>query len=52
VKKEYVLKTLDPAQVPDIESGPKRTLIVVLGTILGGLLSILVVLIRYFTKKN
>ena len=52
VKKEYVLKTIDPAQVPDTKDKPKRTLIVVLGTMLGGILSVLIVLIRYFTKKK
>nr|WP_026301368.1 Wzz/FepE/Etk N-terminal domain-containing protein [Colwellia piezophila] len=51
VKKEYVLKTIDPAQVPDEKSGPKRALIVVLGTMLGGILSVLIVLFRYFAKK-
>jgi LPS O-antigen subunit length determinant protein (WzzB/FepE family) len=52
VSAEYVLKTIDPAQVPEKKSGPKRALIVVLGTILGIILSIIVVLIRYFTKNN
>ncbi len=52
VKKEYVLKTIDPAQVPDTKDQPKRALIVVLGTMLGGILSVLIVLIRYFTKKD
>lgn len=52
VKAEYVLKTIDPAQVPDEKSGPKRALIVVLGTMLGGMLSVLIVLIRYFSKKE
>ncbi|TYK64715.1 Wzz/FepE/Etk N-terminal domain-containing protein [Colwellia echini] len=51
VKKEYVLKTIDPPQVPDTKDKPKRALIVVLGTMLGGILSILIVLVRYFTKK-
>lgn len=51
VKKEYVLKTIDPAQVPDTKAKPKRALIVVLGTMLGGMLSVLIVLIRYFSKK-
>jgi uncharacterized protein involved in exopolysaccharide biosynthesis len=48
---EYILKTIDPPQYPDKKSGPKRALIVVLGTMLGGMLSILIVLIRYFSKK-
>jgi len=52
VKAEYVLKTIDPAQVPDEKAGPKRALIVVLGTMLGGMLSVLIVLIRYFSKKD
>ncbi|MBU2870846.1 LPS O-antigen length regulator [Colwellia sp. E2M01] len=52
VKKEYVLKTIDPAQVPDIKDKPKRALIVVLGTILGGVLSVLIVLFRYFMRRE
>jgi len=52
VKPEYVLKTIDPAQVPDVKSGPKRALIVVLGTMFGGILSVLIVLIRYFSNKG
>lgn len=51
VKAEYVLKTIDPPQVPDEKAGPKRALIVVLGTMLGGMLSVFIVLIRYFSKK-
>ena len=52
VKKEYVLKTIDPAQVPDTKAKPKRALTVVLGTMLGGILSVLIVLIRYFSRKD
>jgi len=52
VKKEFVLKTIDPAQVPDIKDGPKRALIVILASMLGGILSMLIVLIRYFTRKE
>ena len=52
VSAEYVLKTIDPAQVPEKKAGPKRALIVVLGTMLGGILSVLIVLIRHFTKPN
>lgn len=52
VKKEYVLKTIDPAQVPDIKDNPKRGLIVVLGGMLGGFLSVLIVIIRHFTRKK
>jgi uncharacterized protein involved in exopolysaccharide biosynthesis len=52
VSKEYVLKTIDPANAPEEKAKPKRALIVVLGTMLGGILSVLIVLIRYFTKKS
>jgi LPS O-antigen subunit length determinant protein (WzzB/FepE family) len=52
VKAEYVLKTIDPAQVPEEKAGPKRALIVVLGTMLGGMLSVLIVLVRYFSRKD
>jgi len=51
VKTEYVLKTIDPAQTPEEKSKPKRALIVVLGTVLGGILSVIIVLIRYFSRK-
>ena len=52
VSKEYVLKTIDPANAPEEKAKPKRALIVVLGTMLGGILSVLIVLIRYFSNKN
>jgi len=52
VSDEYVLKTIDPAQVPDKKDQPKRALIVLLGTMLGGILSILIVLIGHFTNKK
>ena len=52
VSLEYVLKTIDPANAPEEKAKPKRALIVVLGTMLGGILSVLIVLIRYFTNKG
>ncbi len=52
VSKEYVLKTIDPANAPEEKAKPKRALIVVLGTMLGGILSVLIVLIRYFSSKS
>jgi uncharacterized protein involved in exopolysaccharide biosynthesis len=52
VSQEYVLKTIDPANAPDEKAKPKRALIVVLGTMLGGILSVLIVLIRYFSNKS
>ena len=52
VSSEYVLKTIDPANSPDEKAKPKRALIVVLGTMLGGILSVLIVLVRYFTNNG
>ncbi|UJF23132.1 Wzz/FepE/Etk N-terminal domain-containing protein [Shewanella sp. OMA3-2] len=52
VRDEYVFKTIDPALVPEEKAKPKRALIVVLGTMLGGMLAIMLVLIRYFSRKG
>lgn len=52
VSKEYVLKTVDPANTPDNKSKPKRALIVILSTVIGGILSVLIVLVRYFNNKS
>lgn len=45
---EYVFKTIDPAVVPEVPSQPKRRLIVMVATMAGGLLGILIVLLRSF----
>jgi uncharacterized protein involved in exopolysaccharide biosynthesis len=52
VRDEYVFKTIDTALVPELKAKPKRAIIVVLGVLLGGILSVLVVLIRYFSAKT
>ncbi|MGS0724737.1 Wzz/FepE/Etk N-terminal domain-containing protein, partial [Shewanella sp. 0m-11] len=52
VRDEYVFKTIDPALVPEEKAGPKRALICVLGTMLGGMLAVMIVLIRHFVKKE
>jgi len=49
---EYIFKTVDPAVVPELKAKPKRALIVVLGTMLGGILAVLIVLIRHFSQKS
>ncbi|WP_441002133.1 Wzz/FepE/Etk N-terminal domain-containing protein [Pseudocolwellia agarivorans] len=50
VKKEYVFKTIDSVQVPDQKDSPKRSMIIILGVLLGGVISICFVLIRHFRK--
>lgn len=52
IKDEYALKTIDPAQVPEEKYKPSRALICILGTVLGGMLSVLLVIVRYFTRDN
>ncbi|MCT7942937.1 Wzz/FepE/Etk N-terminal domain-containing protein [Shewanella holmiensis] len=52
VREEYVFKTIDPALVPEEKAGPKRALICVLGTMLGGMLAVMLVLIRHFVRKE
>ena len=52
VRDEYVFKTIDPALVPEEKSGPKRALLCILGVLLGGMLSITLVVIRYFMNKK
>jgi len=52
VRDEYVFKTIDPAMVPEEKSGPKRALIVVVATMLGGMLSVFIVLVRSFSNKT
>jgi uncharacterized protein involved in exopolysaccharide biosynthesis len=50
VSDEYVFKTVSPARVAEVKSKPKRALIAILGFILGGILSVIFVLIRYYFK--
>jgi uncharacterized protein involved in exopolysaccharide biosynthesis len=52
VEEEFVFKTIDPAVVPEEKDGPKRALICVLATLLGGMLGVTIVLIRFGFKKE
>ena len=52
VRPEYVFKTIDPAVVPEEKSKPSRALICVLGTLLGGMLGVVVVLIRHYARSE
>lgn len=52
VRDEYVFKTIDPALVPEEKSGPKRAILCVLGVLLGGMLSVMIVLLRHFVGKD
>lgn len=48
VSKDYVFNVIDPAVVPELKSGPKRSMICILGTLLGSMSGILLVLIRRY----
>jgi len=49
---EYVFETVDPAVVPQEKSEPKRALIAVIATMLGGMLGVFIVFIRAFVKNG
>lgn len=48
VREEYVFQVVDPAMVPDQKIAPRRSLIAVLGTLLGAMLALVGVLIRHY----
>jgi uncharacterized protein involved in exopolysaccharide biosynthesis len=49
---EYAFVTVSKAMVPEEKSKPKRALICILGTLLGGMLSVLLVLIRHYGRAK
>ena len=49
---EYVFVAVSPSMVPEEKSQPKRALICILGTLLGGMLSVLLVLIMHYARKS
>jgi len=48
VSKDYVFNVIDPAVVPELKSEPRRAIICVVGTMLGGVLGVLLVLLRHY----
>ncbi|WP_246069480.1 Wzz/FepE/Etk N-terminal domain-containing protein [Marinobacter piscensis] len=49
---EYVFKTVDPAVVPQEKSEPKRALIAVVATMLGGMLGVFTVFVVAFVRSG
>ena len=49
---EYAFTTVSRAMLPEEKSQPKRALICILATLLGGMLSVLVVLVMHYSSKN
>ena len=52
VRPQYVFKTIDPAVPPEQKSGPQRVLICILGTLLGSILAMGIVLVRHYSKSD
>ncbi len=52
VRPEYIFQTIDPAVIPEEKFKPKRSLIVILGFMLGCLIGTMFVLVRHFFKEN
>ena len=48
---DYAFVAVSPSMVPEEKSQPKRALICILGTLLGGILSVLTVLLLHFARK-
>ena len=48
---DYAFVAVSPSMVPEEKSQPKRALICILGTLLGGILSVLTVLVLRFARK-
>ena len=49
---EYAFVTVSRAMVPEEKSQPKRALVCILGTLLGGMLSVLWVLVRHYAFSS
>lgn len=52
VKTQYVMKTIDPAIVPELKFAPKRAIICIIGTTLGFVLGTIIALVRFFSKQR
>ena len=48
IHEDYVLVSLEPPFVPEMKSGPIRSLIVILSTVIAGMLSVMTVLFRHY----
>ena len=51
-REEYALDVIDPAVVPETKSAPRRALICILITLLGVILSVLIVLLRHYLFRK
>lgn len=49
---DYAFVAVSPSMVPEVKSKPSRASICVLGTMLGGMLSVIIVLIRHYIRSE
>jgi len=49
---EYAFVAVSPSMVPEVTSQPQRRFICILGTLLGGVLSVLLVLVMHYARKS
>ena len=52
VREEYVFKTIDPATVPEEKSSPRRAIICLVSTFLGGFFAIIYVIFRHYLNSE
>jgi len=52
VKRNYILQPIDTPFVPELRDYPRRTQMVIIGTLLGVIFSIMFVIIRYYLLKS
>lgn len=52
VQEEFVFKTVDPAVVPELKDGPKRALLCIFGVLVGGMLGVATILIRFAFRRD
>ena len=49
---DYAFVAVSPSMVPEEKSQPKRALICILGTLLGGMLSVFIVLVTHYVRGS
>ncbi|WP_025538755.1 Wzz/FepE/Etk N-terminal domain-containing protein, partial [Vibrio parahaemolyticus] len=52
VQEEFVFKVIDPALVPEVKDTPRRGLICIIGTLVGGIISVLIILVLFVYRKE
>lgn len=51
-RNEYIFKTVDPSVIPQEKSEPKRALVVIVATMLGGMLGVFTVFVTAFIRSG